>query len=301
MSQINVRTLDLNLLRILVTLADTGSVSKAAALMSMSQPATSSALKRLRIALGDPLFLRTGAGMVPTPYAEAILPDVRHHMSGLLDSVEARRSFDPKRSEKTFRLSLSGLGEAVFVPILLQHLWREAPFVELVNVPTSPRDLPTAFSTGKLDCAIGIIEVQGPGLHALDLFEDRYVFVSGRGLKDPPRKLEDLRACRLVVSRPDASFATDIDRLLSQAGLDRSVRLRLGHFGAIAPLIDQHPVVAVIPEQLAKQHVANQGATILPIQLAQPRQIVRLIWPDRHNDDQAQSWLRGLITKVLRR
>lgn len=299
MNQINYRTIDLNLLRVLLALAETGSVSLAAAQLGMSQPATSSALGRLRRATGDPLFLRSKSGMVPSPYVDAILPDVRRHMNGLLQSLEQTDSFDPKTSDAVFRLSLSGVGEMIFIPPLLDRLWKEAPAVKFSNIPTPPADLSNALRDNKLDCAIGIIEARGHGLQSHDLFTDDFVFVAGEGLSAEPETLNDLKALQIVVSRPEASYAADIERDLQRYGLEQSISVRLGHFGAIAPLISRHPVVAVMPRQLANQYAAQKKARILPIQLKQPQQIVRLIWHERTDKNLAHQWFRSLIIETF--
>jgi len=281
MNQINLQTIDLNLLRILLALAETGSVSLAAGQLGMSQPATSSALGRLRHATGDALFSRTKSGMVPTPYVDAILPDIRHHMNGILQSLEPQNTFDPKTSETIFRLSLSGVGEMIFIPPLLDRLWNEAPAVKLSNTPVPPTELSNGLRDNKLDCAIGMIEARGQGLLSHDLFADDFVFVAGEGLNTEPETLKDLKAHQIVVSRPEASYAADIERHLLRHGFEQSISVRLGHFGAIAPLISRHPVVAVMPRQLANQYAAQKKARILPIHLKQPQQIVRLIWHER--------------------
>lgn len=299
MNRINLRTLDLNLLRVFLALADTGSVSKAAVVLGMSQPATSSALSRLRGATGDRLFLRSRDGMLPTPFAEAILPDIRHHLNGLFDSLGTQGYFDPATSDKTFRLSLSGLGELVFVPRLLQEFWANCPDLKIVNSPTAVQDLAQALERNQLDCAIGIIDTSGSGLRTQDLFSDTYVVVAGQGLTDDPEDLDGLRSQRFVISSPEVSYAADIERLLVTNRLADCIHLRLGHFGAIPSLLDFLPLLSVLPEQLAKHYAATGKVRVLPIELLQTRQIVRLIWHERTNEDSAQAWFRATVIRMF--
>ena len=133
MNRINSRTLDLNLLRMLVAMDATGSVSKSAELIGLSQPAASNALKRLRFATGDPLFVRSKHGMVATEFALSIIPGVREHLDGLFDALGGQNSFDPATSTRVFRLSLSGLGELAFLPKLAGPVFSEAPMVKMHN------------------------------------------------------------------------------------------------------------------------------------------------------------------------
>ena len=132
----DLRRLDLNLLLVFHALMQERHVTRAAARLFLGQPAVSGALKRLRAAFGDPLFVRSRAGMEPTPRALELSRPVEALLSGLHEALAAKRPFEPKASTRVFRIGASeAVGVALF-PRLMAHLTREAPGVRLVTLDT---------------------------------------------------------------------------------------------------------------------------------------------------------------------
>ena len=295
MRSIKLRALDLNLLRMLVALDDTRSVSQAGERLGLSQPAASNALSRLRLALDDPLFLRSKEGMMPTGYAETILPEIRSHLAGLFTALERGTQFDPASSSRVFRLSLSGLGEAVFLPGLAVRLFQAGPGLRLVNTATPTEALATALELGDVDLAIGMVALSARGVRSETLFNEDYVAVTGPGLAQPPRSLDDLRDMQLMVPAPATTFGSAIDSALQAIGLADRVVLRLGHFGALPQLLAQLDLVAVVPRQLADQLAGAGQARILPIRISDTASPICMIWHDRTDTDPAAIWLRALV------
>src|SRR5512145_1309329 len=130
----NFRQLDLNLLRVLAALHRTGSVTAAGRALALSQSATSNALARLRSFFDDDLFVRSAAGLQRTRLCEQIAPAVAAHLLSLESLVAGREDFDPARSDTTWRLSLSDLGEMLFLPRLMAALRQQAPNTHLSNI-----------------------------------------------------------------------------------------------------------------------------------------------------------------------
>ncbi|MGR3502466.1 LysR family transcriptional regulator [Pseudaestuariivita sp.] len=299
MNQILERNLDLNLLRVLVAVARTGSVSKAAEALCLSQPATSNALARLREATGDALFERTPDGMRPTPYAEAIVPQVEAHLSALIESLSQSKGFDPASSTRDFRVSMSGLGELTFLPAILRAMWQAAPETTLRCVPTAAGELAPSLSARRIDFALGILGAPSGDLRAETLFEERYVAVAGTGLAQHPTSQSQLRDCAIAITTPQMSYGSDIEALLERNQLTANVSLRLANFGAIPSLLETLPLVAIVPRGLSALLQAEDRAQVLPIALAQTPRPVRLVWHARQEDEPAHRWLRKLIVGVL--
>lgn len=297
--EINLRALDLNLLRVSIAVWETRSISRAAAIVGMSQPATSNALARLRVATGDQLFVRSKSGMIPTAYAEMILPNIKHHLEGLFDIFSGQAAFDPQTTEKVFRLSLSGLGELVFLPRLLACALNTAPNIRLDNVQTSAANLGYALRSGTVDCAIGLLEHNEAGVMSQELFRETYVAVAGEGLADDPSTLEELRHQKLAISAPTSSYAAAMSQLITKHKLDESVTVKLANFGAIAQLLKTLPLVSILPKQFADQLAATGNIRILPIRLQHAKPVARLVWHERTNDDPACAWLRSLIIELF--
>jgi DNA-binding transcriptional LysR family regulator len=147
--------LDLNLLRVFDAIFQTRSVTVAASNLHLTQPAVSKQLNRLRELLEDPLFVRTNDGMAPTPRAEALAGPVRQALSEVRNAIERQLGFDPRSSDRTFRIYTSDLGQMVFLPKLLELISREAPAVNIhtVQVPAQ-RMRGVALESGDVDLAV---------------------------------------------------------------------------------------------------------------------------------------------------
>ncbi len=296
---INLRTLDLNLLRILVAIEETGSVSNAGSLLGLSQPASSNALARLRQALNDPLFVRTRAGMIPTPFAERILPEIRRHLAGIFDTLDEESGFDPAQSERTFRLSLSGLGETVFLPRLAIRVMKAAPRTKLFNVSAPLSALAQTLAAGEADLAIGMVDIQERGVRSVTLFDEIYVAVAGAGLKGRPQTIDDLRRERIIMSAPAVTYAKDIEEAVANNGLAGNVVLRVGHFGALPQLLSQLDVVAIVPAQYARDLERAQHADLLPMSLWQNASTINMVWHEKTENDDTCVWLREQVRDLF--
>ena len=293
------RRFDMNLLRVMLAVWETKSISLAAMKVGMSQPATSNALARLRDATGDQLFIRTKDGMLPTAAAERVLPDLKRHFDGIFQTIAEQNIFDPTVSDRIFRLSLSGLGELMFLPRLLSKTMSHAPRIRFYNISVQAELLGHALRTNTIDAAIGLITINETGIHSHDLFQDRYVAVSGAGLKGPPATLEDLQNHRVALSAPGTSYAQDMDRLMQRFALENNVVVRLANFGALPQLLDEQPLITFLPRNFADHLSAHHDIRILPLALDEIRAPVRLVWHEKFQNDRAGLWLRQLIIDNL--
>ena len=149
--------LDLNLLLVFHHLLREKRVSAVAAVLGMSQPAVSSALGRLRVSLGDELFLRTQRGMQPTPYALQLAGPVAAALDGLQQALNVRASFDPLVSERRFTLAMTDVGEMYFLPVLMDALAQTAPGVTLQVVAVTSASLKDDMACGRTDLALGLL------------------------------------------------------------------------------------------------------------------------------------------------
>ena len=135
------RDLDLNLLRVFTVVAETGSVTQAAAKLYMTQPAVSAALRRLVTAIGAPLFARRGRGLALTSRGEKLLAGLRPHLQSIVDAALAPVRFEARSSERTHRIGLSDTAERWLLPELVKVLGRDAPRMCLVSVPITFRNV----------------------------------------------------------------------------------------------------------------------------------------------------------------
>ena len=174
----NFRQLDLNLLRVLAAIHRTGSVTAAGKALALSQPATSNALARLRGYFDDELFVRTPSGLKPTRLCEKLAPAVAAQLLALETLVTGHEDFVAASSAMHWRLSLSDLGEMLFLPELAGALRNQAPGARLSNVSVAASDVAVALEARDIDLAIGILQPRHRGIRTELLFREHYVAIA---------------------------------------------------------------------------------------------------------------------------
>jgi DNA-binding transcriptional LysR family regulator len=308
---VNFRTLDLNLLRVFDRVMADGSLTRAAAELSMTQSAASHALKRLHASVGEPLFVRTAFGMKPTARAEALWPQVRDALAHLREALMPER-FDPRRGDAVFRLAMADATAALLAPPLLNALQAEQARVNVRMLPLTTRDPRRLLLQGEADLAIGHFPVavaalvaEGPatGLRHQHLYDSRYVCVMRRGhpLARGPLALDDYCAVdHLLVSfsgRPHGLM----DQALAALGRRRRIVLTVNQFFTAGRVVTQSDLLTVLPERFVPSTgYADQLVTReLPFQMDPVS--VQMLWPLRLDVDPAQRWLRGHLLQAATR
>ena len=245
----NVRDLDLNLLRVFDAVLRGRSVTAAAAQLGLTQPAVSNALARLRNVFGDALFLRTPRGMEPTPFARELAGPVRQALALLESALAHGPGFDPATSSRNFRFYMSDLGQIEFLPPLVERLSRIAPNVRLEAVALELEDISHALAAGSLDVAMGFLPGLGAPVRRKALFRDPYVCLlrAGHPIETLTRK-KFLEASHALVSYRGGHRV--IEEALERAGLSRRIVLRVPHF-TVVPMVLAMSLfkVAVGPEK----------------------------------------------------
>ncbi|WP_099591595.1 LysR family transcriptional regulator [Paramylibacter kogurei] len=284
-------------MRLLLAIDQHGSVSNAGAAVGLSQPASSNALARLRASLDDPLFLRSRDGMIPTVYCEKILPIIRQNLSGIETALQQQNDFVAQESSEVFRLSLSDLGEMMFLPRLAHHVSNLAPKLRMYNIAATRNTLHMALEQRQCDIAIGILNPSGRGIHSQTLFHETYSAVIG--WRSDPHNFPTLRNAPIALTAPSATYANDIENVLAQNDLAHNIVLRLRHFGALPQLLNQMDVVAIVPTQYAHSLEDEQQAQILPVTVPLGEHAVKMIWHQVTDNDPANIWFRAQILDVF--
>ncbi|MBX3585938.1 MAG: LysR family transcriptional regulator [Ramlibacter sp.] len=304
----NFRQLDLNLLRVLAAIHRTGSVTAAGKALSLSQPATSNALARLRDYFDDELFVRSPAGLKPTRLCEKLAPEVQAQLQSLETVVTGREEFDPARSAMRWRLSLSDLGEMMFLPPLAAALRQQAPQARLSNISVAADDVPAALEARDIDLAIGILQPRHQGVRADLLFREHYVAMtsagwlpaSGRaGRTLTPRQLAE---ASLVVAAPTATFHGSVEQMLVRMKLADRIVLRARHFGALPELALNTDLLTIVPEMYAANLRQRHELRVWELpRAAAPHYEVRLVWHASTAQDPSHQWLRALVHRLFGR
>jgi len=304
----NFRQLDLNLLRVLTAIHRTGSVTAAGKLLALSQPATSNALARLRDFFEDDLFVRSPGGLRPTRLCERLAPEVHTQLKLLETTVTVRDDFDPANSDIRWRLSLSDLGEMMFLPPLTAALRQQAPNAHLSNISVAADDVPAALEAREIDFAIGILQPRNRGVHADLLFREHYVAMTSPQWRPASGKVgrtlsaQQLAQSSLVVAAPTATFHGSVEQMLLRLKLSDRVVIRARHFGALPELALNTDLLTIVPQMYA----ANVGKRLdmrvweLP-RAAAPSYDVRLVWHASTAKDPAHQWIRAQVHRLFRR
>jgi DNA-binding transcriptional LysR family regulator len=294
-----IAAIDLNLLRVLVQIHRDRTVSRAAEHLGMSQPAVSSALKRLRAALGDKLFVPTARGMQPTPLADQLVPEIEASLARIVEAVSRRISFDPATSARRFTIAMTDIGECHFMPGLLQALRADAPGIDLATVRNTAVDLRHEMERGQVDLALGHLPALTTDFHQRHLFMQRYVclFRRGHALDAPaPSRTAYADAEHAVVVSAGTGHGR-VDEILDRAVPGRRVRVRVPHFVALADLLESSDLVATVPEVFAQRSARHFALAYRPHPIELPPIEIRMFWHAKHHDDPAIGWLRELIVR----
>ena len=299
----NVTDLDLNLLRAFDAVLRDGSVTAAAERLSLSQPAMSNALSRLRRILGDPLFMRTPGGMRPTPFAQQLAAPVRQALDLIYTTLQQRPGFDPRTSQRSFRLQLSDVGEIVFLPPLLERLQREAPGVRVETGHLPQDEVSDALAAGEIDLAVGFLPELSLGVVQRRLFRDRYVCLVRADHPKIGSRLtlaQFLAASHVLVSARGSAHEI-VEQTLRNKGLVRRIALRVPHFTVVPMILSRTDHMVIVPEGLVRS-IARLGrfkSLKPPVDI--PALDVKVHWHERFDQDPGISWLRGVIVELYAR
>ncbi|MCP2164657.1 LysR family transcriptional regulator [Goodfellowiella coeruleoviolacea] len=291
--------LDLSLLVALDALLETGSVTGAAELVEVSVPTMSKTLRRIRDLLGDPVLVRAGRGMVPTPRAVALGPRVRALIAEAEAILSDGRHVDLSQIRRGFGLVADDGYAALLQALLTPRTRREAPGVTLRFLATGPGDA-TPLRDGTADLEIGIIDEDSPELRVESLFVDRLVGVAKAGhplATGPVTPAAFSAAAHIGVSRRGRLHGP-LDRGLEVVGLQRTIVATLANFASALLTVSTSDCVTAVPERVARYFASALGLVVFPVPTELDPIEVRMAWHPRHDADPAHRWLRQCVREV---
>jgi DNA-binding transcriptional LysR family regulator len=298
MSGFPVPTPDFNLLVTLDVLLAEGSVARAAQRLGLSPSAMSRTLARLRAATGDPLLVRAGRGLVPTPRALELRERVGQLVQAGKAVLRPAETLDVRQLVRTFALRTGDGFVENFGPALVARMGKEAPGVRLRFVQKAERDN-ASLRDGSIDLETGVVaEATGPEFRTQALFRDRFVGVARKGHALSRGKITPVRYAKgqhVEVSR-HAVGDGPVDRALAPLGLERQVAVIVGGFAAALALARSSDLIATVPEQHTGNLRAGMHSFALPVPA--PAITVSMLWHPRLDADPAHRWLRGCVRDI---
>lgn len=289
---------DFNLLVTLDVLLAEGNVTRAAQRLQLSSSAMSRALARLRETTGDPLLVRAGRGLVPTPRALVLRERVRQLVQDGEAVLRPAEKLNLKRIERIFTLRTSEGFVENFGPDLIARVGEEAPGVRLRFVQKPNKDS-APLRDGTVDLETGVVEkTTAPELRVQILFRDRYIGVVRKGHPLSKGKITPSRYAtgrHICVSREGLDRGP-IDEALKPLGLEREIVTIVGGFSTALGLARASDLIATVPER----HTGNlrAGMHSFPLPVSMPEFTVSLLWHPRLDADQAHRWLRGHVRDI---
>ena len=297
------KTPDLNLLPIIIALYDELSVSRAARGLGMSQPAVSKALRRLREAFDDPLFVRGPSGIVPTPRAHAIVRAARPHLLHLQEDLLKGERFDPATSTRPIVLGLSDIAEMAFLPSILDHLRIHAPRAPVRTMTLRDVELAEGLEKGEVDVAAGYF----PALAQRNFRQRR---LSRHGFACLMRAKHPLWRTRLTVSaylaadhiviRREGRSQELVERFIERRRMRRKVALYTSNVLSVPFIVMDTELVATLPYAVVTRFASltsQMAAALPPFDLTYD---LKLHWHRRVDNEPRSIWLREQLAAVFK-
>ncbi len=291
---------DLELLSLFHALHAERHLTRAAARAGKSQPAMSRALGRMRALFGDVLFVRTHAGMVPTPRADALAPEVRRVLDEAAALVHAR-PFSVRDLNRTFVIGTSDLFEAYLLPRLAAIVTREAPGVD-VSMRVVPEDPSPELVDGRLDLVILPRQSLPEGMMSAHLFDDTFLCAVRRDHPEVKRSLslDRFTSLRHVQIAPRGRPGGPVDDALAALGLARRVFARTPSFLAAPLLVARSDLILTAPRLVLEPLAAPLGLRTFPLPFDVPGFRVHAAWHARAHEDPAHRWFRSAVARASR-
>lgn len=299
----NIYRVDLNLLGSFQAILKTQSVSAAAELYGITQPAMSNALRRLRDLFGDPLFVQTQKGMQPTPFALSIAQKIDSILMMSKEVFEFKTIFNPLESNQSFRIHLSDLGQYTFLPKLFEKLRILGPNIKIEAITLESDQIYHQLCERRIDFAVGnLSKLSGQGIRSEQLITERFVVICR---KDHPILAKNFDiACYLKSDHAVISTSSHSHKIIEDY-LDKhhaNVLLKTSNIIALPQILKESNMLTTTHLYVAKQLSTEYELVILPIPIALSELDVpiSLFWQSNIHYDAAHTWLRSVIQSLYR-
>jgi DNA-binding transcriptional LysR family regulator len=294
--------IDLNLLVAFDALICERNVTRAGVRIGRTQPAMSAALARLRLLLKDELFVRSAAGLQPTPRALELAAPLGEALASIQRTLDFTQDFDPSRSTARFTLGLSDHPAFVLLPALQKRLVQLAPGVTLrIKAFTAREDAVSLLDAGAVDAAVGVPGGVTPRIPTMPLFEERFVCVARKGhpLTKKRMSLKGFLACQHLLVSPEGDGVGHVDVRLAQLGHQRDIAITLPQMYAAPAIVAHSDLLATLMEGVVRASGLRNKLAVLPLpQLELAPVSFVLHWHRRNDAHPAQRWLREQVAQA---
>ena len=295
----DIRGVDLNLLKAFDALTTERAVTRAAGRIGLSQPAMSHALSRLRDLFADDLFVRTPTGMEPTARAREIAPLVAAAIEHIEAALNLGIGFDPEKSAGILTAGMAEYAEVALVGRLAAAFADQAPRATLRLTPLTGADAAEQLDRGAIDVAVAHLNTLPAHIESIVLLRDPFVVVARRGhpIAGQQLSLEAYAALNHILVSPRGNTSGALDRILVDFGLRRRIALLVATYLALPVALAASDLVATVPSRTARQIAATAEIEIMPLPL-DFSMTVTMAWHRRAASEPAQAWFRALLIEA---
>lgn len=293
-----IQQLDLNLLKVFQALYQEQNMTRTADVLHLTPSAVSHAIKRLRHALGDQLFIRSQNKMVPTPACQRMAPSVIDTLSRLQQILQQWGDFEPLTSSHNFKLGMHDALEPSVLPQLISVLARRAPNVVLSSIKVDRSHLERELSSGHIDIALDIsMSVRKP-VRQHKIWSSGFCVVMRRDhpLRNSLNKKNYLDSQHIIVSNRPLGMTME-DTFFQQQGLQRKTSIRCQNYYAATKVLSSSNQLLTITSSMAEQLINDQHCTVdVPFDL--PKFGTSVYWHENTEQDSALAWLRSILIEM---
>jgi len=297
----DIRAVDLNLLKAFDALFGERAVTRAGDRIGLSQPAMSHALSRLRSLFADDLFVRTASGMEPTAHAREIAPLIGAAIERIEAALNLGTGFDPAKSEAIFTAGMAEYAEVALVGRLAAAFAREAANATLRLTPVNGADAAEQLDRGAIDLAVAHVNTLPTHIESTVLLRDPFVVVMRKNhpIVGQNLSIEGYAAQNHVLVSPRGITSGALDRILVDFGLRRRIALLVATYLALPVALAASDLVATVPQRIARQIAATAEIAIMPLPI-DFAMTVSMAWHRRAASEPAQAWFRSVLIEAAR-
>ncbi len=301
MHRIDLRKIDLNLLKAFVAIEGSRSITKSADQLGIGQPAMSHALSRLREMMRDELFVRGPGGMVPTLRALELIGPIRAALSQIEAALGGPQEFDPANSDKRFSIGMSDFVAAAILPALSKALAAAAPSTSIAALNADRSNAARLIDSREIDLAVGFFPEVANWHRKARLFDEGHACVYNPKLLKvrTPITLKEYLAHPHVLVTLRAGEKGFVDDILAKSKLKRKVAITTPYFLLAGYLLHQLPMIASLPRRYAELCAVTSKLAVGPLPFVTPTFTVSMMWHARDQANPGQAFLRHLISKTM--
>lgn len=295
----NARTwvrVDLNLFRVFEAIYTQSSLTKAAEVLHVSQPAISHSLSKLRDQFGDELFVRSGNGVRPTATAVRVWPEIQQALALMRQALRRMDDFDPVRDVKEVRIAINDEGESLVVPALIQLIHSQAPAVKITSMNLDRASMRSDLVAGRIDCAIDIAQPMPKEIQHISIKLDSYVVV--RRLNASLTAQDYLKAGHVTVSSRRSGRSIE-DLALAKNGIERQILIRCQRYETACQLVSRSDLLLTMPRSVADAIAGNWDIFLVDTPLPITPIDMHVYWHAQRDTDPVNGWIREMVSTVV--